>query len=100
MFGRQSFQFDVAQRRQERQHCTGEVVLHGSDRNGNASNTVTMAINNNRQPCSDASPFSSTSRSGGKNASIALARLSYTDPTNALKIGNGTVDIAMRSEER
>jgi uncharacterized protein (TIGR03437 family) len=63
--------------------------------NGNASNTVTMAINNNRQPCSDASPFSSTSRSGGKNASIALARLSYTDPTNALKIGNGTVDIAM-----
>jgi uncharacterized protein (TIGR03437 family) len=63
--------------------------------NGNASNTVTMAINNNRQPCSDTSPFSATSRSGGKNASMALARLSYTDPLNALKIGNGTVDIAM-----
>jgi uncharacterized protein (TIGR03437 family) len=63
--------------------------------NGNASNTVTMAINNNRQPCSDSSPFSATSRSGGKNASIGLVRLSYTDPTNALKIGNGTVDIAM-----
>ncbi|MGD0771569.1 MAG: BACON domain-containing carbohydrate-binding protein [Candidatus Solibacter sp.] len=65
--------------------------------NGNASNTVTMAINNNRQPCSDSSPFSATSRTGGKNASIGLARLSYTDPTNALKIGNGTVDIAMGS---
>ncbi len=63
--------------------------------NGNASNTVTMAINNNRQPCSDSSPFSATSRSGGKNASIGLVRLSYTDPTNELKIGNGTVDIAM-----
>ena len=43
--------------------------------NGNASNTVTMAINNNRQPCSDTSPFSATSRNGGKNASIGLARL-------------------------
>jgi hypothetical protein len=63
--------------------------------NGNASNTVTMAINNGHKPCSDTSPFSSTSRSGGKNASIALARLSYTDPLNALKIGNGTIDIAM-----
>ena len=63
--------------------------------NGNASNTVTMAINNNRQPCSDTSPFSSTSRNGGKNGSVALARLAYTDPINALKIGNGTVDIAM-----
>jgi uncharacterized protein (TIGR03437 family) len=63
--------------------------------NGNASNAVTMAINNNRQPCSDTSPFSATSRSGGANASILLSRLSYTDPTNALKIGNGTVDIAM-----
>jgi uncharacterized protein (TIGR03437 family) len=63
--------------------------------NGNASNTVTMAINNNRQPCSDASPFSATSRNGGKNASIGLVRLSYTDPLNELKIGNGTVDIAM-----
>jgi uncharacterized protein (TIGR03437 family) len=63
--------------------------------NGNASNAVTMAINNNRQPCSDTSPFSATSRSGGANASILLARLAYTDPTNALKIGNGTIDIAM-----
>jgi uncharacterized protein (TIGR03437 family) len=63
--------------------------------NGNASNTVTMAINNNRQPCSDASPFSAPSRSGGKNASIALARLSYTEPASASKIGNGTVDVAM-----
>ena len=63
--------------------------------NGNASNTVTMAIDNGRQPCSDASPFSAASRSGGKNASVGLARLSYTDPTNALKIGNGTVDIGM-----
>jgi len=63
--------------------------------NGNASNTVTMAINGNRQPCSDSSPFSATSRNGGRNASIGLARLSYTDPTNALKIGNGTVDIAL-----
>jgi len=63
--------------------------------NGNASNTVTIAINNNRQPCSDTSPFSGPSRSGGKNATIGLARLSYTDPTNAFKIGNGTVDVGL-----
>ena len=63
--------------------------------NGNASNTVTMAIANSRQPCSDTNPFSATSRNGGANGSIALARLNYTDPTNALKIGSGTVDVAM-----
>jgi uncharacterized protein (TIGR03437 family) len=58
---------------------------------GMASNVITMAIGANRQPCSDSSPLGTLSRNGGKNASVALTRLTFINLTDAA--GNGTVDL-------
>jgi len=59
------------------------------------SNSVTMAIATNRQPCVDTNPLSAFSRNGAKDGSIGLARLTMTDynapsMTSTLDLGLGT----------
>jgi hypothetical protein len=60
---------------------------------GMASNTVTLAIAADRQPCSDTNPLSAMPRSGGKNATLVLSRLNFTDA--AKPSNNGTADIGL-----
>jgi hypothetical protein len=62
--------------------------------NGNLfSNTVTMAVNNDGQPCVPDTPLSRLPREGGKNALVLLARVNSSgskDPTL-----NGVIDLGV-----
>jgi len=60
---------------------------------GLASNTVTMAIGANRQPCSDANPLGSYSKTGGKNATVVMSRLTFTDASKTTD--TGTLDMGI-----
>jgi hypothetical protein len=60
---------------------------------GLASNTVTMAISANRQACSDLNPIGSYSKTGGKNATVVVSRLTLTDAGKGAN--NGTIDLGL-----
>ena len=65
---------------------------------GIASNTVTMAVGANRQACSDTNPIGSESRTGGKNGTLLLSRMTFTDASNATN--NGTMDLGVAAFEQ
>jgi uncharacterized protein (TIGR03437 family) len=61
--------------------------------NGGASNTITMAIANSGQTCSDSNPLSTNTVNGGNNATISLARINYTSATDSTGISSGEIEL-------
>ncbi len=66
---------------------------------GVAGNTVTMAIATGRQACSDTNPLSAMPRTGGKNAVVTLARLSFTSGTNPTDSGSLDAGVAIFEQQ-
>ena len=60
---------------------------------GMASNTVTMAIGTNRQPCTDPNPIGTNAKTGGNNGTVVLSRLTLTNAASASD--TGTMDIGL-----
>ncbi len=66
---------------------------------GLSSNTITIAIAAGRQPCSDTNPLSTMPRSGGKNATVVLSRMTFTDASKPASTGSVDIGLAIFEQQ-